>query len=731
MEAKQQQQQQTESGQPLADETKQVIRDALVRIMEVPGFRARLSQRKMIAEVANTLADANDGERIICVEGPTGTGKSLGYMIPAIPVAQARKKALVIATATVALQEQVVQKDLPELQKQSGLQFSFALAKGRGRYVCDRNLNRMTSFEASCNAGDVETELLQGDWTIQPREGEAELVNAMSRARQDGSFSGDFDTWTGDVLRPELRNELTTDTSGCTGRACPYRDDCAFFTALRERQQKDVIVANHALVVSDMLLGGGAVLPDPEDCIYIFDEGHNLPDTVIRQGASQLRLLSPQSWLSDLPKLPDLGLRAASNDNRLSDKVAKPGRQLVEDVPRLVTALGDVHRYLQGSHPAATDAKKTSGKAPDPNWVFPLGEVPTDLRELFEQAHAISASITESVQTVRDALRKAVEQDTDNTKLASALSSAQWLYSRIDQMDDALAMLSDARERRFDTPPIARWVERDAGGEDFTCSASPVSGAELLRRLLWSRCDGAVVTSATLAALGRFDRYFEQAGLGPQYGTHALLLSSPFDYANNAVLAVPNMASSAKNTEAHTQEIITLINNGLLGGDRGALVLFSSYRQMNDVASGLDADHSARVLVQSRSRSKGYLLEQHRATIDAGDQSILFGVSSFAEGVDLPGAYCTHVLIAKLPFSVPTSPVDATYAEWLKSRKRNPFMEMSVPEASFRLVQAAGRLLRTESDTGRVTILDQRLTQKPYGKQILNAMPPFRREISQ
>ena len=157
-------------------------------------------------------------------------------------------------------------------------------------------------------------------------------------------------------------------------------------------------------------------------------------------------------------------------------------------------------------------------------------------------------------------------------------------------------------------------------------------------------------------------------------------------------------------------------------------MLFSSRRQMLEVYAGLNREFRERVLVQG-DLSKQELIRQHRAQVDKKNPSVIFGLASFAEGVDLPGRYCEHVVIAKIPFAVPDDPVEAALSEWIERNGGNPFMEIAVPDASLRLIQACGRLLRNEQDSGVVTLLDRRLVTQRYGKAILNALPPFRREI--
>ena len=178
----------------------------------------------------------------------------------------------------------------------------------------------------------------------------------------------------------------------------------------------------------------------------------------------------------------------------------------------------------------------------------------------------------------------------------------------------------------------------------------------------------------------------------------------------------------------HTQEIADLLPE-LTSGHLGVLVLFSSRRQMQDVFSMLAQDVQQKVLCQG-SLSKQKLIEQHRASVDAGTPSMIFGLASFSEGVDLPGNYCTHVIIAKIPFSPPDNPVDSALSDWFKSQGRNSFQEINLPYASQRLIQACGRLIRNENDVGQITLLDKRIETQWYGRKLLEALPPFRLLLS-
>ena len=233
-----------------------------------------------------------------------------------------------------------------------------------------------------------------------------------------------------------------------------------------------------------------------------------------------------------------------------------------------------------------------------------------------------------------------------------------------------------------------------------------------------------IVTSATITALNSFDRFKLHSGAPSDANYKAV--ASPFNYAN-ATFIVPAMDCDPGDAQAHTEALIERFPH-ILDQNEGSLVLFSSRRQMQDVYQGLSGEFRGRILMQG-DYSKQEILRRHKEAVDGGRGSVIFGLASFAEGVDLPGDYCRHVVIAKIPFAVPDSPLEAALAEWVEAQGRNAFMEISVPDAALRLVQASGRLLRTEQDSGRVTLMDRRILTRRYGRDILDSLPPFTREL--
>ena len=712
----------------LSTELKSQIQGAYSRFLEAKGLKARYGQRLMIAEVAKVLGAIKtddeghrDGEpAVVAVEAGTGTGKTVAYSLATIPSAKAAGKRLVIATATVALQEQIVHKDLPDLIRNSGLNFSFALAKGRGRYLCLSKLDMLLQDGQAQNA----TAQLFADegFRIDVDESGQKLLNQMIEKLAGNRWDGDRDSWP-EAIEDQDWARVTTDHSQCTKRHCPNFQQCAFYKAREGMTKVDVIVTNHDMVLADLALGGGAVLPDPRETLYVFDEGHHLPDKAIGHFAHFTRLRSTADWLETVAK----------NLTKLLAQHPLPGDlgRLIEYVPELARELRTQQQFMFTACEEVADfrAGEDMEGRERPRHRFEAGVVPEHLIEMGIELKKGFAKLNDVFTRLTELLKEAMDGEA-GVGIASH-QAEEWypLFGSLQTRAQGNWELWTAftAEDPEESPPMARWLTLAEFGSayDIEVNASPILAAETLRRNLWNVAYGALVTSATLTALGTFDRYRMRAGL-PKKAVTAVV-PSPFHHADAGVLKVPDLKADPRDAAAHTAAIIRDLPQ-LVEGSRGTLVLYASRKQMQDVFDGLDRDWRKRVLIQGN-LSKQETLNKHKQRVDDGETSVLFGLASFAEGVDLPGAYCEHVVIAKIPFAVPDDPVEAALSEWIEARGGNPFMEIAVPDASLRLVQACGRLLRTESDRGTITLLDRRVVTQRYGKAILNALPPFRREI--
>ncbi|QLF92606.1 ATP-dependent DNA helicase DinG [Pseudomonas sp. ABC1] len=712
----------------LSPELKSQIQGAYSRFLEAKGLKPRYGQRLMIAEVAKVLGaikhddeGRRDGEpAVVAVEAGTGTGKTVAYSLAAIPTAKMAGKRLVIATATVALQEQIVHKDLPDLMRNSGLNFSFALAKGRGRYLC---LSKLDILSQEGQAQSATAQLFEEEgFRIDVDERSQKLFGSMIEKLAGNRWDGDRDSWPQELEDTDWAR-LTTDHSQCTGRHCPNFQQCAFYKAREGMTKVDVIVTNHDMVLADLALGGGAVLPDPRDTLYVFDEGHHLPDKAIGHFAHFTRLRSTADWLAQIEK----------NMTKLLAQNPLPGDfgRLVEGLPELARDLRTQVQFMFSACEQLADFK--AGEDMDgrerPRHRFIGGVVPEHLIELGIELKKGFGKLTDLFTRLAELLKEAMDGEAGGGIASHQAEEWYPLFGSLLTRSQGNWELWGAFtcEDPEGSPPMARWLTLADSGAlfDIEVNASPILAAETLRRNLWNVAYGSLVTSATLTALNTFDRFRMRAGL-PKAAVTAVV-PSPFRHAEAGVLRVPDLKADPRDATAHTAAIIRELPR-LVEGARGTLVLFSSRKQMQDVFDGLERDWRRRVLIQGN-LSKQETLNKHKARVDDGEPSVLFGLASFAEGVDLPGAYCEHVVIAKIPFAVPDDPVEAALAEWIEARGGNPFMEIAVPDASLRLVQACGRLLRTEEDRGDITLLDRRVVTQRYGRAILDALPPFRRQI--
>ncbi|MBD3634629.1 MAG: ATP-dependent DNA helicase DinG, partial [Methylophaga sp.] len=250
--------------------------------------------------------------------------------------------------------------------------------------------------------------------------------------------------------------------------------------------------------------------------------------------------------------------------------------------------------------------------------------------------------------------------------------------------------------------------------------------AYFLDRSLWTRSYGVVLTSATLRGMGLFHRFRMDCGLHRFDEQHFLAVPSPFKYRDQATLNLPAMQYLPNEQQQQwRREVVTRLKE-IIDTREATLVLFTSREVMEAVYRQLPAEISRLVLIQGDTLSPKNMVQRHIRQVEAGHGSIIFGMDRFAEGVDLPGNLCTHVIITKLPFPVFTRPIEQAKQEWIIRRGGQPFTALSLPAVSVKLIQACGRLLRKETDSGRITILDRRLLTKGYGKQLLEHLPDYR-----
>ena len=702
--------------------------DAVVQATE--GFRSRAGQRLMAEQVARTFSTATLGKvdeeggeaaptrSIAVIQAGTGVGKSLAYCAPAIALALARGTRVLISTATVALQEQLVNKDLPALAARMPQPFKFALAKGRGRYVCKLKLDRLAGTGEAHGEDDddlfpEEAANARRKRSHQETEARMQFYSTMAQTLAKGAWDGDRDSLD-TPPEPEVWSPVAAEGASCTGKHCPAFSQCTYYDKRKELVGAQVIVANHDLLLSSL---GARVLPELDNCLLVLDEAHHLPATALAQFACSMDL-SRITWIE---RLSSRGLRigALLEVEEIADipRHAAQLRQTLQDLARIVMEVYGDNLKSQ---------KDTWGPA---RVRVPRGELPEQLIAPLGLLAASADGFLEALRAISKALRAEMRDKPDEAKRLSTLyAQIGMLAPRLEELHaTAQLLLQDAPEgadRSF--VPAAKWFTLEVDGDFIVVKAhaSPILPGTTLRNHLWSAVRGAVLTSATLTSCGNFDFFLREAGLHGDEAATTLEVASPFNYAAQGTLIAAETRADPKNAAQFTTEMVDALLHDIARVEYGALVLFTSREQMRQAVDALPTAMRSVVLVQN-ALPRTQLLRRHRERVENGEPSVIFGMQSFGEGLDLPGRLCESVFITKLPFAPPDDPVGEARAEWLRAVGRDPFSELVVPATAIRLAQWVGRAIRTEEDMAHVYCYDKRLTRTSYGQRLLKGLPPF------
>ncbi|HEU4628367.1 MAG TPA: helicase C-terminal domain-containing protein [Gemmatimonadaceae bacterium] len=671
-------------------------------------YEVRASQLEMAATIARLYNDGGVG----LLEAGTGVGKSLGYLVPALRWAAANGERTVVSTNTINLQEQLVGKDLPFLRTALDDQpVRFALLKGWRNYLCRLRLEQARAAGSALFEDGMASEL--------------GTIAAWAGRTEDGTVS-DLPT----APRPELWDEVAAEPDLCLRAKCPHFDTCFLYKARRVAAQADVIVVNHHLLLSDVAVrraqqnwSDAAVLPPYQRLVV--DEGHHLEDAAASHLGVTVTRRALQRLFSRLDRkgkglLNALVERLASRNDLLSvaslDLVhgrLAPAAHAARDKGALLFDLLATFLEEQGQ----PVVRLTDDFARHPVWRAGLDAALEDLLGEIEL-------LGEGLRLVRERLESDRKREEE---LAPLLGELRGVARRLAASGDGLRL---ALKPPADAEPSVRWVEVKGREGNLAVTAVPLDLAPILREDLFKRVQTAVVTSATLATDGRFDFLSRRLGLDvPELEPETRILPSPFVYPRQAVLCVPtDVAAPNADPQRHFLHVVRIVVDLATVTDGGLFVLYTSHRDVREAASELRArglDRRWPLLVHGED-GRDALLRRFRES----GRGVLLGTASFWEGVDVPGRALRGLVIARLPFRVPSEPVTAAHCEAIAARGGDPFVEYMLPHASLRLKQGFGRLIRTAADRGAVVLADPRIVQKPYGRGLLAALPPARRVVA-
>lgn len=660
------------------------------------GLSPRESQLTLAAYVRDAIATGG----ICCVEAPTGTGKTLGYLAGALD-AQAhsgRPVPIVVATATVGLQEQILRHDIPRLAAVGAVDpRKVAVAKGRGRYFCPRTAALLEDKKMQ----DGQFDMFQSDKHVS--DGGIPIALDMLKAWRTKEWDGDRDNWPGKIPACwESACGASSDT--CVNRACEHFETCPYMASRQKLATAQVIVANHDIVLADLAQRAeeqsSTALP-PKSYALIFDEAHNLPEKAVATKRACARL-SATEWLRTLEAFGEATLAsrymltALTRIKEFNPSVFSVGSAtLAHNAELLAVMLRDTCKFS----PSGTSSWGIADPEP---------ALYAQVIELSGHAYELLAALKATAKAYADFAEEAAGPDKG---FAVRMLAQTYKYQRqAKELYEGLDTFC-AKER------LVRWVTRTRD-DSIQLNTQPLEGHDVLTALLWRAEFPVALVSATLQIAGSFERFRDKTGLP----AHAITAALPpvFDY-TRGFLHLPEMQHEPgfPGFEAELQDKLERLYRGDVAA--GMLVLFTSRECMRRVARGLPVDMAEITLTQDQGPIPE-LVSQHKANIDAGKRSILMGLDSMAEGLDLPGRYCGHVVITRLPFPVPGDPVEEARRDFLGKKW---FEHAYLADMLTMLIQAAGRLIRREDDHGVITVLDKRLTTKRYGPTAIKALPSF------
>jgi ATP-dependent DNA helicase DinG len=645
------------------------------------GFEDRPQQLQMAGAVRQALCDG----RHLVVEAGTGVGKSFAYLVPAIELVCRGAGQLLISTFTITLQEQLINKDTPFLMDCLPGSFTAALAKGRGNYLCKRRLE-FAMRKQKFLFGSTDAELMMiNDWAGRTKDG----------STSDLPFMPGSHTW--DAVNSEHGN--------CRGHKCPHFQDCLYQRSRRQLEKADIIVANHALLFSDLVLKeeGASVLPDYKS--LIIDEAQNIEHVAEEQFGVDISNRRIKFLLDGLynPRIHK-GLLAYTAVDAAIDMVG----QLTKETRNFFERINNWFQQTK---------EQTNGRC---------------------YANFVDDTISGHFKKLASELAKRAKQTEDVDEKLEVLRFANRCRLLAEELNHFFVQ---------DRPDYVYWVEtpdessrpgRYSGARspkaDISLMSAPINVGPDVKRCLFDKYDSLILTSATLSTstISKSSGFEFFAGRIGLEDFDSLKLGSPFDYKKQVTLYIEKDLPNPNDPE-FIEAAAQAIKKYVLQTKGRAFVLFTSYEMLQTLAEKLSnwlAENNIELLQQGAGLDRSAMLKHFigsRAT--SHGSRILFGTDSFWQGVDVPGVALSNVIIVRLPFGVPDKPLIAGRLERIKEDGGNPFYDYQLPSAIIKFKQGFGRLIRTKTDTGIVVVLDSRIINKPYGRQFLDAIPECKTQI--
>jgi len=679
--------------QPLdVEETASILEVGGEFSQHFPEYENRTQQVQMLRAVAEAFNQSHH----LMVEAGTGTGKSLAYLVPAALWAMQNNARVVISTNTINLQDQLIKKDIPDLCEALDLDLQAAVLKGRSNYLCPRRLAVMRK-----RGPENEDEMRVLGKVI------VWLLNSRSGDRSEINLNGPIERM--------VWSRLSAEDEGCKLEVCQKRTGgrCPFYRARMAAEGAHILVVNHALLLADAATNNHVL---PRYNYLVVDEAHHLESATTDAMSFKVRETDITRLVRELggPESGVMGRLVNMSRDLLKPSDMATISQMVSQVTDLAFRFeNQMNSYFKAfdffleeqreGKPVGTYAQQVriqKSTRAQPSWV--------DVEIAWEQAGETLKSLQEMIRRLREPLLHLADNEVEEAEdMAGTLGTLGMSLEEISHHLTGLTLEPEENQ--------IYWAEVDAGRGRISLQVAPLHIGSLMEKYLWFEKASVILTSATLTTNGEFDYLRKRLNA---IEADELMVGSPFDYENAALVYLAADVPDPSDGHGHQKMIEnTLVNLAKTTGGR-MLVLFTSYAQLQKTSQAIESPLSKldiTVYEQGEGASASSLLDSFKGN----ERAVLLGTRAFWEGVDVPGEALSVLVIAKLPFDVPTDPIVAARAETFD----DAFNEYSLPEAILRFRQGFGRLIRTQTDRGIVVILDKRLLTKRYGKLFMDSLP--------